>query len=404
MTHHDELAPAGTPAGPPPHRAGVDGRTAWPVVLFTNSFLMGGMEGHLIQLGRGLVARTFQVAAICSDAEAIWPLRAALAEGGVAVHDLPDRGRSGLGAVRRLRALARILRRYPGCILHLHLTGHRGGDLVALAGHLAGARAIVRTMHLPPLAPVSRRERASVRLRDALLARIICVSEQNLRAHLELLGREPRKCTVVPNGIDLERFSPAVAADGVRSELGMGPEHEVVGTVARLDETRKGIAYFIEMAAEVARERPAARFVVVGDGELRADLQRQARALGVGGKMIFTGERRDIPRLLAAMQVFVMPSLYEAGPYTLLEAMATARPVVTTSTGLAPEVVEHGRSGLLVPLADSRALSLAVVKILRDDRLAWRLGQHGRQRVAERFSLDAMVDGLVAVYGSAAGA
>src|SRR5262245_4913988 len=119
------------PAGPLPRGAGLDGRGAWPVVLFTNSFLMGGMEGHLIQLGRGLVGRGFQVAAICSDAEVIRPLRAALADAGVAVHDLPDRSRARLGAARRLRVLVHILRGYPGCILHLHLTGHRGGTLVA---------------------------------------------------------------------------------------------------------------------------------------------------------------------------------------------------------------------------------------------------------------------------------
>jgi glycosyltransferase involved in cell wall biosynthesis len=283
-------------------------------------------------------------------------------------------------------------------VLHLHLTGHAGGDLVQLAGLLAGVSAIVRTEHLPPVPPVTARERARVRLRDLGLDRVICVSSQTRHDHLELLGRNADRCVVVPNCVDLQRFSPSVSADGAHAELGLDPVAPIIGTVSRLGEHRKGIHHFLEMAAIVARAMPSTRFLVVGDGPLRPSLERQAEELGIGPRVVFTGERQDIPRLLAAMRVFVMPSLYEGGPYTILEAMAVGRPVVATPVGLVPDVVQHGTSGLLAPIGDSAALARGVLDVLGDEGLARRLAARGLEAVAARFSLDVMVDGVTAIY------
>ena len=120
--------------------------------------------------------------------------------------------------------------------------------------------------------------------------------------------------------------------------------------------------------------------------------------MGIGPRVIFTGERRDIPELLAAMRVFVMPSLYEGGPYTVLEAMAMAKPVVATPVGLVPDVVHDGVTGRLVPIADSAALARAVLELLASDETARRLAERGRAAVVEHFSLDAMIDGVAAIY------
>src|SRR5206468_10031776 len=124
--------------------------------------------------------------------------------------------------------------------------------------------------------------------------------------------------------------------------------------------------YFVDMAAQVLHEWPAARFLVVGDGALRSNLERQAKSLGITERIIFAGERKDIPRLLAAMRVFVIPSLYEACQYSLLEAMAMGKAAVATPAGVAPDVVLDHRTGLLVPLADSEAMAAAVLE-MRDD-------------------------------------
>ena len=376
--------------------------TARPVVLFTNSMIMGGMEEHVLQLGRGFVERGVPVAVICSPYEEIRPLREQLAASGVDVYPLPDRGRGPLGALRRFQALLQTLRRYKGCILHMHFTGYRGGDLVVLAARLAGASKIVRSVHLPPVPPISRIDKTSITWRDHLLSRVICVSGPTRQAHLDDLGRDPQKCVVVHNGIDLQRFSPSIAGDGVRAEFGLAEGTPLVGTVSRLGEKRKGVKYFVEASAAVAKAHPEARFLVVGDGHLRPQLEAQAVSLGIADRMIFTGERKDIARLLAAMDVFVIPSLYEACQYSLLEAMAMGKPVVATPAGVAPDVVLDHETGLLVPLADGAAIASAVNELLDDADLAARLGERARDLMAQQFSVEAMLDNIARVYDEAA--
>jgi glycosyltransferase involved in cell wall biosynthesis len=371
---------------------------AFPVVLFTNSTVMGGMEEHVLQLGRRLRDQGFPVAVICSGHDAIRPLREALVRAGVDVHALTSARASLRGALPRTLSLARILRRYRGGVLHLHFTGYEGGDLATLAAALSGMRAVVRTAHMPPIGPVTARARALVRVRDRALSRIICVSSETLRAHLDLLGRDPGKCVVVSNGVDLARFHPGVTPVDVRAEFGIDPAAPIVGTVSRLGEKRKGVDVFITAAAIVAARCPAARFLIVGEGPLRAELERQAETLGIAGNVVFTGQRNDIPELLAAMRVFVVPSLYESGPYTLLEALATARPVVATPTGLATEVIDDGVTGRIVAIGDSRSLAQAVLDVLAEPARATAMAERGRQAVARGFSVESMVDGIVRVY------
>jgi glycosyltransferase involved in cell wall biosynthesis len=368
-----------------------------PVVLFTNSMVMGGMEAHVLQLGRTLAQRGVRVGVICSLHAEIQPLREGLIEAGVTVHALAESGGSAGGVARRFSELVQTLKTYRGGVLHLHFTGFRGGDLVVAAARLAGIQTIVRSVHLPPVPPLGSLDRLLIRPRDALLSRVICVSEPTRQEHLKILGRDPARLTVVHNGIDLATFSPAVSGDGVHADLGLAPETPIIGTVSRLGEERKGVNYFVDMAATVLAEWPAARFLIVGDGSLRPDLERQAATLGIADRLIFTGERKDIPRLLAAMRVFVIPSLYEACQYSLLEAMAMGKAVVATPAGVAPVVVEDHRTGLLVPLADSAALARAVLEY-RDASLVQRLGAAAHRLMVAQFSIDAMVDNILAVY------
>ena len=119
-------------------------------------------------------------------------------------------------------------------------------------------------------------------------------------------------------------------------------------------------------------------------------------------RVIFTGERHDVPRLVGAMNVFVMPSLYEGCQYTLMEAMAMAKPIVSTPAGVAPDVIEDGVTGRLVPFADGQGLAQGVLDLLGDEVLAGSLGAAARAVALERFSVDAMVDNLIRVYRQAA--
>jgi glycosyltransferase involved in cell wall biosynthesis len=374
-------------------------RLAAPVILFPSSAGIGGLEAHVVQLGRGLVARGLVVAAVCLPRLDLEPMRLALSESGVRTHLLPGRAVSPFAAARRLAGLVSILRTYPGCIVHMHYGGYGGGELIQIAAGFAGASAVVRTEHVPPVPPITVHGRLMVKVRDHFLARVICVAQQNRVEHIRQLGRDPRKIAVVPNGIDLARYAPRAVEPSVYSEFGLRYGTPLVGTVARLTEERKGIDRFLEMAVRVLEAMPAVRFLVVGEGDLRADLERQAQRLGTSDKVLFVGERSDVPRLLAAMRVFVMPSLYEAGPLTVLEALAMARPIVSTPVGLVPELIPHdGDGGRLVPVGDSMALAAAVLDLLGDEAAAQRMADSGQQRVIAHFSLDAMVDRTLEIY------
>jgi glycosyltransferase involved in cell wall biosynthesis len=373
-----------------------------PIVLFPNSSGMGGMEAHLMQLAGGLRARGVEVAAICEPRDDTRPMRDAFRAVGARVHELGGRAASG-GTGRRISELTRALRQYPGCVIHMHYGGYGGGELVQLAARLAGARAVVRTEHVPPVPPITRQGRLMVHVRDRFLARVVCVSEQNRQEHLRTLGRSPDHVMVVHNGVDLSVFSPSVSGTSVAAEFGFPKDAPMVGTIARLVERRKGLNYFVEMAAQVHAARPDVRFLLVGDGSLREELQTQAASVGLAQDvLVFTGARSDVPRLYAAFDVFVMPSLYEGCQYSLLEAMAMGRPVVSTPAGIATVVVRDRETGLLVPYADPVALANGVLALVADPGLATRLGDAGRQVIVEHFSLDAMVDQLVSVYRAAA--
>jgi glycosyltransferase involved in cell wall biosynthesis len=374
-----------------------------PVVLFTNSPHMGGMEEHVLLLAGGLVARGIRTATVCSPRPEIQPLREALTARGVTVHTPSERRTSPADAVRRVRELAGIFRRYRGGILHVHSTGFHGGELVMLAGQVAGMAAVVRTEHVPPQPPVGARHRLQVRVRDRLLLdKVICVSEGNRREHEDLLGRRSDKLTVVLNGIDADRFSHEDGEDGegVCRELGLAEGTPLVGVVARLAEERKGISEFLRMAAEIVRSDARSHFLIVGEGPLRPQLEQEAVALGLSDRVTFLGARPDVPRMMAAMTIFVMPSLYEGGPLTLLEAMAMGTPVVSTSVGFAPDVVEVGTTGYLVPPGDPAALAHAVTTLVRDEALTERMGRQARARAEGSFSSEHQVDATIAVYRS----
>jgi glycosyltransferase involved in cell wall biosynthesis len=370
-----------------------------PILLFTNGWTLGGMEQHIQMLAAGLAARGFRISVVCSSRPTLARFRDELVAAGVVVRPVAEAS-SKRALVRRLRDLAGVVSEEPGCIVHMHFTGYHGGSLVHAAAALGRAHAVVRTEHNPPVGPRGPVERAAMIARDLLLSRIIFVSGTSHDEHMSLLHRDPRKCVVVPNGVDIDRYKPSQPDDDIYRELGVDRAAPLIGTVARLEEVRKGIADFIAMAAIVHARNPATRFLIVGDGTLRSQLEAQARDLGVAGAVRFAGARSDVPRLLSMMDVFVIPSLYEAGQYTMLEAMAMSRAVVATPTGLAPEAIQHGTNGLLVPFSDPAAIASAVGTLLGDPALAGRMGDAARRTIVSRYSAEAMIDGTVRVYES----
>lgn len=154
----------------------------------------------------------------------------------------------------------------------------------------------------------------------------------------------------------------------------------------------------------MTREFPEARLLVVGDGSLRAVLERRARDLNVAARVIFAGHRSDMPLVLDAVDIVALPSIYEGMPLTAIEASAMARPVVATCVDGTPEVIRDGRTGRLVPARDTAALARALLGLLRDPDAAQRMGRAGRDYVLHRFDLDTQVQATARVYRSLVGA
>jgi len=193
--------------------------------------------------------------------------------------------------------------------------------------------------------------------------------------------------------ISLDRFR---SADGVREELGLPDRAPIVGTVAQF-RPEKGHVYLLEAAAIVRRAYPEARFVLVGDGPTGRDIRRRAQELGLDGSVVFTGGRSDAPRITAACDIFVLPSIHEGISIALLEAAALGKPCVVTRAGGVPELIEHGSNGLIVPPRSPKALAEGISTLLADPGLRVRLGNRSRKRAAG-FDIRKAVRRVEAVY------
>ncbi len=227
---------------------------------------------------------------------------------------------------------------------------------------------------------------------------VVTVSEF-LRDHLISEGIPAGSITSVPNATEMK---PATREEGllVRQELGIAPNEQVIGALGRL-EPAKGYDLLLKAVAGVAQERSNLRCLIAGSGRQAPALKRQAADLGIKDRVIFTGFRNDTSRLLAAMDVFALPSRTEGIPIALLEAGACGLPIVAARTGGVPEVIRDGENGLLVEPEDTEGLAQALDNLLRDETLAQRLGKQASVEIPMRFSMDDMVYGTRLAYAAA---
>lgn len=199
------------------------------------------------------------------------------------------------------------------------------------------------------------------------------------------------KVFVIPNGVDSARFA---AGDGtfLRRTLGLDHQTPLVGIVAAL-RPEKNHRLFLEVAARVLARQPLARFVVVGEGPERSALEEYARRLNLAAAVFFLGSCHDVPDILSALDVFVLTSRMEANPVSIIEAMASGRPVVVPKLGSIPDVVEDGVSGWLVPPGDADAAAEKTLYLLEHPSERERMGRVGQEQARKNWSLDRMVSG-----------
>lgn len=227
--------------------------------------------------------------------------------------------------------------------------------------------------------------------------RVVTAVDESVAEFLAKTVRIPRrKLQVIRNGVDVRRFANA-AAD--RQSLGLRGDGTVIGVVARLHPV-KGHSVLLHAFVGVKRQFPEASLLIVGDGEERAGLGVLAKELGIDDSVVFLGSRRDIPELLAAMDITVLPSLEEGLPLSLLEAMAAAKPIVATDVGAVPTVIRHNQTGLLVPPRDPEAITQALTRMLSDTELQRTLSAAAQGLAVDQYSLDRTAEAYGRIYAS----
>jgi len=347
---------------------------------------LGGGQVTLLTLARGLDRERFEVFAA---SEPGGPLVEEMGKLGVPHVPISLRKSSGLRAVA---AIAAVLKNNRIDVLHTH--GGIAGLYGRWAAKKAGTPAVVHTIHgihyLHYRNPLIRRafvilERRLSRITDA----VIFVSEADLERGRRLRLALPERSRLIRNGVD--PAIPAAASDPGKKREELGAQGKpLVAAVSRLHR-QKGVAYLLRAVPFIRRELPAVKVAIAGGGPLQEALALEIRRLGIGDAALLLGERADAREILAAADVFVLPSLWEGLPYVLVEAAALGMPIVATDIDGIREVIRSGSTGILVPPRNPAALASAVLLLLGDRDLAGKLGENARREIPGRFSVGRMI-------------
>ena len=307
---------------------------------------------------------------------------------------------------RAYRDLRRILRDQRFDLVHTHSS--KAGFLGRAAARVAGVPSLYTPNAFRFQAPdasaferwlVIRLERFAARRGDGL----ICVSAGEREAALDARIDRSERLHVIENGIDLAPLDAAAAMGGGREAMHV-PENAwpVVLTIGRRA-PQKGDRYLLEAWPAVRQQHPHAHLAIVGGGPLQAALRQSAEDLAIGESVHFLPRQDQVGRLYAAADFYVLPSLYEGCPYTLIEAMALGLPCVATKAEGSRDIIEDGATGLLVPIADPPALAEALLRLLASPELSARLAATAREVTRKRFTADRMATATARLYESLLG-
>lgn len=369
------------------------GRGPLRVMFVVTSMPVGGMETLLVELIRRLDRRRFAPELCCLKYLDV--LGEELARE-IPVHTRLLSGKYDLRVVYRLSRLMRQRR------IDAVITVGTGGDKMfwgRLAARLAGVPVICSALHSTGLPDrVERLNRLLVPITDAFIG----VAHAHGRYLAEHEGCPAHKVRVIPNGVDVARFCLRRRDAGLRRSLGLSENAPVVGIVAAL-RPEKNHEMFLEVARRVREQQGDARFLIVGDGRRRSELETLAAALLPADAVTFLGSRPDVPELLSLFDVFLLTSHMEANPVSILEAMACGKPVVAPRVGSIPETIADGQTGLLFEPGDSAAAAELVLGLLADRARRECIGEAARRWVVNHGSVESMVRGyqdlIAEIYG-----
>jgi glycosyltransferase involved in cell wall biosynthesis len=370
--------------------------------LITNLPVGGAQDNTLITVER-LDRSKFDVTLMCAP-EGQWVQRARqLADVNLIFVEELRREIHVFYDVAAFFRIYRSIRHGRYAIVHTHSS--KPGFLGRLAARLAGVPVIIHTIHGFPFhdfMPASARnfyiwiERQLARMTDYL----VTVSRLNLEKAVQLRLAKRDKLVNVYSGIDFEKFDVEIDVRQKRRELGLGEGENVVGMVGRLSE-QKAPWNLIQAIPQVLRHHPRTRFVFVGDGELKHKMQELAKDLNVSAHTLFLGFRDDVAEVMQTLEVYVLPSQWEGLGRSLTEAMYLERAVVATAVEGVPELVENGKTGILVPPNQPQALAHAITSLLSDPEKCRQLGEAARRKVEGSFEAKHMLRDLERLYNIA---
>ncbi len=358
------------------------------VVYLSHTFAVGGAEEMVLNLVRHLPAR-FEPTVVCiHDAG---PIGEEIRRTGVRFEVLGlTPGLRRPTDVLRLRDFLHALQ--PDIVHTFLLTGSVYGRFAAM---MARVPIVIGTE-----VNIYERKQLVHRLAERWLMRgtdaVIASAESVRDFYVKQVDADPDKVRVIYNAVDWSQLDTSMGRDQMRAEFNIPAAAPLAGIIARLTEQKAHHVLFDAMAQHA--DLATLHLLVIGDGELRGELERRVAALGLEPRVHFAGARRDLGNVLAAIDVFVMPSLWEGLPLSLVLAMGAGLPAIATRVAGIPEVIEHDVSGLLVPPGDKDQLSAALARVIGDAALRARLGEAARAFVRPRFGVDRYVASITDLY------
>jgi len=293
-----------------------------------------------------------------------------------------------------IRELKKLILQEKVSIVHTHL--YDGGKYGRIAARMAKVPIIIHTVH-----NVYVKSRIKYHLINWILSflsnRIIAVSGAVKESIVRYDRINKDRIQVIHNGIDLSKLEGPFSRSEWRSEFGIGPEEYVVGVIARLEE-QKGHIYLLEALSMMRDLLPLLKVLIVGDGKLRSFLEEETRKRGLSSCVYFLGTREPISPILKAIDLFLLPSLWEGFSVAILEAMAAGVPIIATRVGGTEEVITSGQDGLLIPPGDAQSLAKAIEDALIHREKFQKMAIMGQERVCRNFSIENHVASIQALY------
>ena len=358
------------------------------IIYFQQNLALGACEEYFYLLMQGLDKTRFDITLVCPEDAILHPLAAKVEALGVRVH------RYSLTTANYIYLRA-LFRRLKPDIVHFNdpcLVG-------IIAARLAGVPVLLMTHHTPELnRRYNFRGRVIERMAfDYCKLHVIFTSEYDRDAGIKKDRLSPQRSFVIYYGLPADKFSQRYNRKEIYGEFSIAEDSRIIGNIGRLA-YQKGQKYLIEAASIVIDRFKSAKFFFVGEGGLESEFKGYIKEKGLEDYFIFTGYRTDIPRLLSAFEMLVMPSLFEGLCFAVIEASAMGIPVIATSVGGMRRSVVDNKTGLLVPPSDPEALAKAMLRILEYPEEAKEMGLAGQKYFTEMFTQEKMVKNTEGLY------